>query len=119
MKLGRFAWNGLARQNGAMSDVTRILSQIESGDPVAAEQLLPLVAPKQDVPQFELFEQAQQLLGRQGDRGVPGLPQMRVHVDVRALGEGFLFVGRERTDAARQSQARQSASVKLASGKRG
>ena len=28
---------------GAMSDVTRILSQIESGDPAAAEQLLPLV----------------------------------------------------------------------------
>src|ERR671919_2752281 len=27
----------------AMSDVTRILSQIESGDPSAAEQLLPLV----------------------------------------------------------------------------
>jgi RNA polymerase sigma factor (TIGR02999 family) len=27
----------------AMSDVTRILSQIESGDPTAAEQLLPLV----------------------------------------------------------------------------
>ena len=27
----------------AMSDVTRILSQIESGDPQAAEQLLPLV----------------------------------------------------------------------------
>ena len=27
----------------AMSDVTRILSQIESGDPPAAEQLLPLV----------------------------------------------------------------------------
>ena len=26
-----------------MSDVTRILSQIESGDPKAAEQLLPLV----------------------------------------------------------------------------
>ena len=26
-----------------MSDVTRILSQIESGDPIAAEQLLPLV----------------------------------------------------------------------------
>src|SRR6187401_2393659 len=26
-----------------MSDVTRILSQIESGDPVAAEKLLPLV----------------------------------------------------------------------------
>ena len=26
-----------------MSDVTRILSQIESGDPLAAEQLLPLV----------------------------------------------------------------------------
>ena len=26
-----------------MSDVTRILSQIESGDPPAAEQLLPLV----------------------------------------------------------------------------
>jgi RNA polymerase sigma factor (TIGR02999 family) len=32
-----------ARHNGAMSDVTRILSQIESGDPAAAEQLLPLV----------------------------------------------------------------------------
>lgn len=29
--------------NAAMSDVTRILSQIESGDPSAAEQLLPLV----------------------------------------------------------------------------
>jgi len=29
--------------NDAMSDVTRILSQIESGDPSAAEQLLPLV----------------------------------------------------------------------------
>src|SRR5512145_2365651 len=27
----------------AMSDVTRILSQIESGDPLAAEKLLPLV----------------------------------------------------------------------------
>ena len=27
----------------AMSDVTRILSQIESGDPSAAEELLPLV----------------------------------------------------------------------------
>jgi DNA-binding GntR family transcriptional regulator len=26
-----------------MSDVTRILAQIESGDPAAAEQLLPLV----------------------------------------------------------------------------
>ncbi|MBC7851940.1 MAG: RNA polymerase subunit sigma, partial [Pirellulaceae bacterium] len=26
-----------------MSDVTRILSQIESGDPSAAEQLLPLL----------------------------------------------------------------------------
>jgi RNA polymerase sigma factor (sigma-70 family) len=29
--------------NGRMSDVTRILSQIESGDPAAAEELLPLV----------------------------------------------------------------------------
>jgi RNA polymerase sigma factor (TIGR02999 family) len=36
---------GAARldDNAAMSDVTRILSQIESGDPAAAEQLLPLV----------------------------------------------------------------------------
>src|SRR4029450_7562236 len=33
----------MALHNGAMSDVTRILSQIESGDPQAAEQLLPLV----------------------------------------------------------------------------
>ena len=32
-----------ADHNGAMSDVTRILSQIESGDPSASEQLLPLV----------------------------------------------------------------------------
>jgi RNA polymerase sigma factor (TIGR02999 family) len=30
-------------QSSVMSDVTRILSQIESGDPSAAEQLLPLV----------------------------------------------------------------------------
>ena len=29
--------------NGCMSEVTRILSQIDAGDPVAAEQLLPLV----------------------------------------------------------------------------
>ena len=28
---------------GVMTDVTQILSQIESGDPSAAEQLLPLV----------------------------------------------------------------------------
>ena len=33
----------MALHNGAMSDVTRILSQIESGDPAAASQLLPLV----------------------------------------------------------------------------
>ncbi len=33
----------MSLHNGAMSDVTRILSQIESGDPAAAEQLLPLV----------------------------------------------------------------------------
>ena len=33
----------MALHNGAMSDVTRILSQIEPGDPAAAEQLLPLV----------------------------------------------------------------------------
>jgi len=33
----------MALHNGAMSDVTRILSQIELGDPAAAEQLLPLV----------------------------------------------------------------------------
>src|SRR5687768_13071492 len=38
-----FAHPAMALQNGAMSDVTRILSQIESGDPSAAEQLLPLV----------------------------------------------------------------------------
>jgi hypothetical protein len=29
--------------NNGMSAVTRILSQIDSGDPAAAEQLLPLV----------------------------------------------------------------------------
>ena len=33
----------MALHNGAMSDVTRILSQIQSGDPTAASQLLPLV----------------------------------------------------------------------------
>jgi len=38
-----FARPDVASHNGAMSDVTRILSQIESGDPSAAEQLLPLV----------------------------------------------------------------------------
>ena len=32
-----------SRRDPAMSDVTQILSQIESGDPAAAEQLLPLV----------------------------------------------------------------------------
>jgi RNA polymerase sigma factor (TIGR02999 family) len=38
-----FACPKVAQHNGAMCDVTRILSQIESGDPAAAEQLLPLV----------------------------------------------------------------------------
>lgn len=33
----------MALHNGAMSDVTSILSQIEAGNPTAAEQLLPLV----------------------------------------------------------------------------
>jgi RNA polymerase sigma factor (TIGR02999 family) len=33
----------MARQNGAMSEVTRILSQIQSDDPSAADRLLPLV----------------------------------------------------------------------------
>ena len=34
---------GISLKAAPMSDVTRILSQIESGDPTAAEQLLPLV----------------------------------------------------------------------------
>jgi RNA polymerase sigma factor (TIGR02999 family) len=34
---------GAGSYNPTMSDVTRILSQIESGDPIAADQLLPLV----------------------------------------------------------------------------
>jgi hypothetical protein len=38
-----FACLGMALHNGAMSEVTRILAQIESGDPHAAEQLLPLL----------------------------------------------------------------------------
>ena len=38
-----FATSEGAHHNAAMSDVTRILSQIDSGDPAAAEQLLPLV----------------------------------------------------------------------------
>src|SRR4029453_3735109 len=33
----------MAQHNGAMSDVTSIQSQIDAGDPRAAEQLLPLV----------------------------------------------------------------------------
>jgi RNA polymerase sigma factor (sigma-70 family) len=33
----------MALHNGAMSEVTQILAQIDSGDPAAAEQLLPLV----------------------------------------------------------------------------
>jgi plasmid stabilization system protein ParE len=33
----------MALHNRAISDVTRILSQIDAGDPAAAEQLLPLV----------------------------------------------------------------------------
>jgi RNA polymerase sigma factor (TIGR02999 family) len=42
-KQSRFETRHGNRQNDAMSDVTRILLQIESGDPSAAEQLLPLV----------------------------------------------------------------------------
>ena len=37
------AIDAAALHNKVMSDITRILSQIESGDPSAAEQLLPLV----------------------------------------------------------------------------
>lgn len=39
MIAGHLGWS----HNWAMSDVTRILSQIDAGDPTAAEQLLPLV----------------------------------------------------------------------------
>jgi RNA polymerase sigma factor (sigma-70 family) len=39
----RFARPDIAQHNRDMSDVTHILSQIESGNPAAAEQLLPLV----------------------------------------------------------------------------
>ena len=39
----KIACPGMAPHNGAMSEVTRILSQIDAGDPAAAEQLLPLV----------------------------------------------------------------------------
>ena len=38
-----FAQPDLALHNASMSDVTRVLSRIESGDPTAAEDLLPLV----------------------------------------------------------------------------
>lgn len=41
--VSRFACSDTALHNVAMSDVTQILSQIESGDPSAAERLLPLV----------------------------------------------------------------------------
>ena len=34
---------GISLKGAPMTDVTRILSRIESGDPSAAEQLLPLV----------------------------------------------------------------------------
>src|SRR4051794_23216400 len=43
MNCRSFARHRTTRHNGGMSDVTQILSQIESGDPSAAEQLLPLV----------------------------------------------------------------------------
>ena len=68
-----------------MSDVTRILSQIESGDPAAAEQLLPLVydelrklataklaheKPGQTLQATALVHEAYlRLVGRAGDRG--------------------------------------------------
>jgi len=74
----------MARHNGAMSDVTRILSQIDSGNPAAAEQLLPLVydelrklaaarlaheKPGQTLQATALVHEAYlRLLGRQGDR---------------------------------------------------
>ena len=39
----KIARRDMALHNGAMSDVTHILAQIEAGDPSAAELLLPLV----------------------------------------------------------------------------
>jgi len=75
----------MARHNRAMSDVTRILSQIESGDPQAAEQLLPLVydelrklaaarlaheQPGQTLQATALVHEAYlRLVGGEGDRG--------------------------------------------------
>ena len=43
MLRAKFAHLGMALHNGAMSDVTGILALIDSGDPAAAGQLLPLV----------------------------------------------------------------------------
>lgn len=44
--VGNIPGNALGPEAGPMTDVTRILSQIESGDPSAAEQLLPLIYDK-------------------------------------------------------------------------
>jgi hypothetical protein len=42
-EIGRQRWRKRSAIIGRMTDVTQILSQIEDGDPSAAEQLLPLV----------------------------------------------------------------------------
>ena len=54
-----------------MSDVTRILSQIESGDPLAAEQLLPLV-----------YEELRKLAAAKLAFEKPGQTLQRVTTDV-------------------------------------
>jgi len=42
-RYGRLISRSIIRRPASMSDVTRILSQIEQGDPYALEQLLTLV----------------------------------------------------------------------------
>jgi DNA-directed RNA polymerase specialized sigma24 family protein len=85
-----------------MSDVTRILSQIESGDPSAAEQLLPLVY--QELRKLAAARLAQEKPGQtlQATALVHEAYLRLVHVpgERQWNGRGHFFCCRGRSDAA-------------------
>ncbi len=76
-----------------MSDVTRILSQIESGDPSAAEQLLPLVY--EELRKLAAAKLAQEKPGQTlqatalGARGVPAAGPNNESADWNSRGHFF------------------------------
>lgn len=84
-----------------MSDVTRILGQIESGDPAAAEQLLPLV-----------YDELHKLAAQRLSREKPG--QTYLHLDGGAAAQHW--DGRKVGDPRQMRQDRCNCGFSMSSG---